>query len=168
MWYNVPHSRSRVQVPPMLVYVCTNMCIKKLSCQAGHQEIWCHTRGESEEFIAHRQGIMQVRDPPWLWTLGRLHQKSKLGITVTPQKALMFFNLKKQNNVYQLLSPQVGVNCLHSWSSEHNKRHQILDEVVSSIRHNEDLCCIVRNRSSFGWGTTWWPTWNSKCFFGNI
>ena len=41
---------------------------KRLSCHTGHQEVSrCHTRGESEESIAHSWWNIQVRDPPWLW-----------------------------------------------------------------------------------------------------
>ena len=37
---------------------------KMSSSHVGHQAIGrCNTRGESEEYIAHRQQSMQVRDP---------------------------------------------------------------------------------------------------------
>ena len=64
---------------------CNVWVLKRLSCNAGRQEVGgCCTRGESEESIACR----------W-WnhlgfeTQGRLHQKSKTGVAVAPQKGLM-------------------------------------------------------------------------------
>ena len=45
----------------------------------------CHTRGESEEFIACRWESTQVRDPPSFETQGRCHQKSKTGVSVKPR-----------------------------------------------------------------------------------
>ena len=43
-------------------------CRSTFSCHASCQEVSrCHTRGESEESIAHRQWNMQARDSSWPW-----------------------------------------------------------------------------------------------------
>ena len=45
---------------------------KRLSCHVGRQEVsGCCTRGEFEEYVAHRWQSMQARDPPWLWDPGQ-------------------------------------------------------------------------------------------------
>ena len=54
---------------------------KQFSCNAGCQEVSrCHTRGESEDSVAHRRRSTQTRgSKPGFETQGRCHQKSKTG-----------------------------------------------------------------------------------------
>ena len=54
---------------------------KQFSCHAGCQEVSrCHTRGESEDSVAHRRRSTQTRgSKPGFETQGRCHQKSKTG-----------------------------------------------------------------------------------------
>ena len=59
--------------------------MKWLHCHAGQQEVSsCHTRDESEESVTSK-GIH-----PGIETQGRCHQKSKTGVSVDPQKGLMY------------------------------------------------------------------------------
>ena len=63
---------------------------KRLGCHVGRQEVSrCHTKSESEEFLAFRWWSTQMKDPPWLWR----QQKSKTGVSVAPQKGLMSFKI---------------------------------------------------------------------------
>ena len=65
------------------LWTCLQVCgLKELRWHAGHQEVsGCHTSSESEESIACRLEMMQVRDPPWLWN----HQRSKTGLSMEHQ-----------------------------------------------------------------------------------
>ena len=48
-------------------HVCRYVDRKRLGCHADLYTVRrCRTRGESQEFIAHRQQSTQARDPPWL------------------------------------------------------------------------------------------------------
>ena len=48
-------TRSRVRFSPILTHMCNNMDQKSVACQTGlHEVSRRHTRGESEESIAHR------------------------------------------------------------------------------------------------------------------
>ena len=62
----------------------------------------CRTRGESEEFIAHRQGSTEVRDTPWLLNPGQIHQKFKIAVSVPPLISSNIFKRKQQNFILLL------------------------------------------------------------------
>ena len=83
-----PHTRSRLQVPPMLVKMYKKVDQKeRLSYHAGCQEVrrFC-TRGESQESIAYRSESTKVKHPPYFETLNRCHWKSKnRGISGPPK-----------------------------------------------------------------------------------
>ena len=67
---------------------------------AGRQEVGrCRTRGESEASLAYRRGSTIKGFIPGLETQDRCHQKSKKGVSVTPQKGLVSSkNFKKIKN----------------------------------------------------------------------
>ena len=76
--HTVPHTRSWVRIPSMLIYTCASTWIKKdwLRCQEVSR---CDIRGGSEEFIAHTWLRMQARYIPWFWnpgqTLSKVHNR---------------------------------------------------------------------------------------------
>ena len=47
----------------------------------------CHTRGKSEDNVAGKRG-----NPSWLWNPGQMSLEDKTGVSVAPQKELMFSN----------------------------------------------------------------------------
>ena len=63
---------SSLEPAPMLVDMSAHVCgSKKLDCHADLYTVSrCHTRGESQEFIACRRQSTQARDRPWLWNPG--------------------------------------------------------------------------------------------------
>ena len=75
---------------------------KRLDCHAGHQEVSrCRTRGECEEFGAHRQQSMQVRGSTlFLKPRADITRSRKQGIS-GPTKGLMS-SKKIQNKVTEL------------------------------------------------------------------
>ena len=78
------------------------MWMKRFGCHADQQEVnRCRTTGESEESFAHRQWITQVREStlalkPRVDDICTCHQKSKTGVSVEPQKGLMFPKMSKR------------------------------------------------------------------------
>ena len=64
---------------------------RQLAPILAHQEVSrYHTRGESEASLVHRQGSMQVRDPPWLWNRGQMSPEvQNRGTQWPPQKGLL-------------------------------------------------------------------------------
>ena len=90
-WPGYPHPGvDRLKTLPSLVLrtrSVTSMWVKRSGCQEVSR---CHTRGESEEFIACRRQSMQAQeDPLWLWNPGQTSpEKSKTGASVAPSKGL--------------------------------------------------------------------------------
>ena len=58
----------------------------------------CRTRGESQEFMAHRWQSTQARDPPWLWNPGDMSSEvQNRGISGLTKRTHVFQKLKKKD-----------------------------------------------------------------------
>ena len=88
---NLPHTRSQVRVPPMLVYLCAAMLATKRSAGIIPEVNLRNPLHAGNE--ACRQGIHRGVE-----TQGRHHQKSKTGVSVVVQKQLQIL-VKKIENV---------------------------------------------------------------------
>ena len=86
---------------------------KRLGCHANLYTVSrCRTRGESQEFIAHRWQSMQARDPPWLWNPGETSPEVENRVSVAPRKRTyvlqkLFFKKKQKVDATQ---PVLNVN----------------------------------------------------------
>ena len=95
------HGWSCVRTPNLHQCLQTSLQVcgsKKFGCHADLFTVSrCHTRGESQEFIAHRWQSMQVRDPSWLWNPGEtLPKVQNRGISGPTKRAYVLQNLKKR------------------------------------------------------------------------
>ena len=71
-------------------------------CMTSNTVSRCRTRGESQEFMAHRWRSMQARDPPWLWNPGETSSEvQNRGISgATKITHVLQKNLKKKRLLY--------------------------------------------------------------------
>ena len=94
------HGRSWVWTPNLHQCLQTHLQVrgsKRLSCHADFYTVSrCHTRGQSQEFIACRQQSTQVRDPPWLWNPGEtLPEVQNRGISGPTKRSYVLQKLLK-------------------------------------------------------------------------
>ena len=92
---------SSLEPPPMPAKTSAAMWIKKA---------WLPCWSLYSQHVSHQRWIWgihcaQARNPQWFWNPGqRHHQKSKIGVSVAPQKGLMSSkNLKKKRNTEKLI-----------------------------------------------------------------
>ena len=95
------HRQSWVQALKLhqCLWICAQVCgSKRLSCHADLYTVSrCHTRGESQEFIARRWQSTQVRHPPWLWNPGETSPEvQKRGISGPMKRTNVLLKFKKK------------------------------------------------------------------------
>ena len=125
------------------IVVRVQICgLKRLSCDAGHQEVSrSHTRGHYEESITHRMMERPSKGiHPDFGTEGRCHQKSQTGVSVAHQKRTdvlpIFF---KKSYLSRLFTDARALNYLGFSNLSH------LCSQVSAHFRIRLCCCKTRN-----------------------
>ena len=142
---------SSPEPPPMLADMSASMWSKRLSCHADLYIVSrCHTRGESQEFIAHRWQSMQVRDPPWLWNPGEtLPEVQNRSISGPTKRTYVLQKIFKKKTL--------GLTCVHfsvriltkHFNLNHNPRHNVY---TIHTKHFQDIhrwvCPLSKKRQN--------------------